>query len=149
LAERGYIEPPTIELLLRFADGDLDRLPLLVRDLIAADVKIMVTSGIVGARAAREATQRLPIVIAGAIDIHESGLVVSLARPGTNVTGLTQQRLDTAQKEVELLTELVPRLSRLAVLIRATDKVSGAVGPKAIEAVRAAASPLGIDIRAY
>jgi putative ABC transport system substrate-binding protein len=149
LAERGYREPATIELLLRFADGNLDRLPLLVRNLIAADVKILVTSGVVGARAAREATQTLPIVIAGAIDVLESGLVVSLARPGTNVTGLTQQRLDTAQKEVELLTELVPHLTRLAVLIRATDKVSGAVGPKAVEAVRTAASPRGIDIRSY
>jgi putative ABC transport system substrate-binding protein len=85
LVER--VEPGTVELVLRFADGHQDRLPALVRELIAADVKVLVTSGIVGARAAWAVTQALPIVIAGAIDILDSGLIANLARRGAMLPG--------------------------------------------------------------
>ncbi len=149
LAERGYGSPAAVEFVLRFADGQIDRIPALVREIIAADVKILVTSGIVGARAAREVTSSLPIVMAGAIEILGSGLVASLARPGGNVTGLTQQRVDTTPKEVELLMELVPGLARLAVLRTAVGSDSGAVGVQAFEAIHAAAATRGIAVRSY
>jgi putative ABC transport system substrate-binding protein len=149
LAVRGYVEPATVELVLRFANGSLDRIPELVRNLVEADIKVLVTSGIVGARAAHDVTRTLPIVIAGAIDILGSGLVASLARPGGNITGLTQQRIDTASKEVELLAQLVPGLARLSVLRSATGSASGAVGPQAFEAIRAAAATLGIEAQSY
>ena len=149
LAERGWIEPATLSLESRFAEGRLDQIAALVRELLTAEIRVLVTSGIVGARAAREVTQTLPIVIAGAIDIVGTGLVASLARPGGNITGLSQQRVETAPKEVELLAELVPGLARLSVLRAGVGDLSGAVGPQAFEATRAAAATRGIEAHSH
>src|SRR5262245_6622504 len=118
LRERGYIEGQNIAIEYRYAEGKLDRLPELAAELVRLKVDIIVASG--GAWAAREAknaTKTIPIVMmGGGSDPVEEGLVESLARPGGNVTGLTNLSRKPGGKRLELLKEAVPKLARVAVL---------------------------------
>jgi putative ABC transport system substrate-binding protein len=100
----------------RNADGQLDRLPPQAVELVRAGVDIIVAGGEAPIRAARQATDRIPIVMAISADPVGSGLVASLARPGGNVTGMSALASDMASKRVELLKEIVPDASRVAVL---------------------------------
>ncbi|HEU4345124.1 MAG TPA: ABC transporter substrate-binding protein, partial [Candidatus Binatia bacterium] len=116
--ELGYIEGQNIAVEYRYAEGKLDRLPTLAAELVRLKVDIIVASGGDGLiRAAKNATKTIPIVMVGAgTDPIEAGHVESLARPGGNVTGITNLSVKLSGKRLELLKEAVPRVSRVAVL---------------------------------
>jgi len=118
LRERGYIEGQNIVAEYRYGEGKLDRVPELVAELVRLKVDIIVVAGGAGVvQAAKNATKTIPIVIAGqGIDPVEGGLIESLARPGGNVTGITNLSGELGGKRLELLKEAVPKLSRVAVL---------------------------------
>jgi len=118
LRELGYIEGQNIAIEYRYAEGKRDRFAELVAELVRLKVDIIVVSG--GGRtirAAKNATKTIPIVMVGSgVDPVEEGLVESLARPGGNVTGLTNLGPELGGKRLELLKEAVPKLARVAVL---------------------------------
>ena len=119
LRELGYIEGQNIATEYRYAEGKVDRYPELAADLVRLKVDVIVVAG--GGdraiRAANNATKTIPIVMTGAgLDPVEAGLVESLARPGGNVTGITNLGREVAGKRLELLKEAVPKLARVAVL---------------------------------
>ena len=116
LRELGYVEGGNILLEYRWADGKLDRLPGLAVELVGLKADVIVTVGTQATLAARQASNTIPIVAAGAGDLVGSGLVESLARPGGNVTGSTNIDPDLSAKRLELLKETFPKLSRVAVL---------------------------------
>ena len=118
LRERGYIEGQNIAIEYRYAEGKLDRLPELAAELVRLKVDIIVVAGAETAiRAAKNATKTIPIVMTGqGADPVEAGLIESLARPGGNVTGLTNLSRKLGGKRLELLKEAVPKLARVAVL---------------------------------
>jgi putative ABC transport system substrate-binding protein len=118
LRERGYIEGQNIATEYRYAEGNLNRVPELAAELVRLKVDIIVVAGGVPLiRAAKNATKTIPLVMVGTgSDPVESGLVDSLARPGGNVTGLTNLGVELGGKRLELLKEAVPKLVRVAVL---------------------------------
>jgi putative tryptophan/tyrosine transport system substrate-binding protein len=116
LRERGYVEGQNIHVEYRWADGKADRLPGLVTELIGFRVELLVVAGSPSARAAHQATRTLPIVMVAVGNPVELGLAASLAHPGGNVTGFTSFGLDLTAKQLELLREAVPDMTRLAVL---------------------------------
>ena len=111
------MEGKNIVIEYRHAEGKLDRLSALAAELVRLKVDVIVTGGGGGAtRAAKEATKTIPIVMAGDVDPVGQGSVTSLARPGGNVTGLSTLTPEISGKRLELLKEIVPKLSRVAVL---------------------------------
>jgi len=116
LHELGYIEGKNIIIEWRSAEGKLDRLPALAAELVRLKVDIIVTTGGVVTRAAKEATSTIPIVMAQDPDPVGSGFVASLARPGGNITGLSTLAPELNGKRLEILKEVVPKASRVAVL---------------------------------
>ena len=116
LRDRGWVEGKNISIEYRYAEGKSDRLPDLAADLVRRKVDVIVASVTTDARAAQKATRAIPIVVAAATDPVATGLVESLARPGGNITGLSQMAPQLAGKRLELLKEIVPKLSRVAVL---------------------------------
>jgi len=117
LRERGYIEEQNIAGEYRYAEGKRDRLPELAAELVRLKVDIIVAGGDLGIRAAKNATKTIPIVMAGqGSDPVEAGFVESLARPGGNVTGITNLTRELGGKRLELFKEAVPKLARVAVL---------------------------------
>jgi putative ABC transport system substrate-binding protein len=117
LRERGYIEGQNIAIEYRYAEGKIDRLPELAAELVRLKVDIIVVAGTdTMIRAAKNATKTIPIVMTGqGIDPVEAGLVESLARPGGNVTGLTNLSRELGGKRLELFKEAVPKVARVAV----------------------------------
>ena len=116
LRDLGWIEGKNISIEYRYAEGKAERLPELAADLVRLKVDIIVASVNTDASAAKKATRTIPIVMASVGDPVASGLVESLARPGGNITGLSQMAPELAGKRLELLKEIVPKLSRVAVL---------------------------------
>jgi putative tryptophan/tyrosine transport system substrate-binding protein len=117
LRERGYIEGQNIATEYRYAEGKLDRAPELAAELVRLKVDIIVAAGDPGVRAAKNATTTIPIVMTGqGSDPVEAGFVESLARPGGNVTGLTNLTRKLGGKRLELLKESVAKFARVAVL---------------------------------
>jgi putative tryptophan/tyrosine transport system substrate-binding protein len=117
LRELGYIEGQNIAIEYRYAEGKQDRFPELAAELVLLKVDIIVVGGDALARAAKNATKTIPIVMMGSgSDPVEIGLIESLARPGGNVTGLTSLTRELGGKRLELLKEAVPKLARVAVL---------------------------------
>ena len=116
LRELGWIEGRTIAIEYRWAEGRTERAAEIAAELVQRKVDVIVTSGTAVVVAAMEATSVIPIVFAGAGDPVGTGLIASLARPGGNVTGLSNQSRDLAGKRLELLREVVPGLGRLAIL---------------------------------
>lgn len=117
LRERGYIDGKNITLVYRYAEGNYDRLSGLAAELVGEKVDVIVTTASNSARAARKATQTIPIVMTSGNPL-ETGLADSLAKPGGNVTGLSVMLSDLSGKRLELLNETLPRLNRVAVLWR-------------------------------
>jgi putative ABC transport system substrate-binding protein len=111
----GYVEGKTIFIEWRSADGKLDRLPALAADLVHLKVEIIVTGGRSATRAAKEATSTIPIVMTQDSDPVANGFVASLARPGGNITGLSTLAPELSGKQLELMKEIIPKLSRVAV----------------------------------
>jgi putative ABC transport system substrate-binding protein len=116
LRDLGYIEGRNVVIEYRDAEGKLERLPALAAELVALKVDVIVAGNTRAALAAKQATRTLPIVFTNASDPVASGLVTSLARPGSNVTGLSNLAPELVGKGLELLTQAVPGVSRVAVL---------------------------------
>jgi putative tryptophan/tyrosine transport system substrate-binding protein len=112
----NYIEGQSIAIEYRWAEGVVDRLPELARDLVREKVDIIVAGGVIGAQAARGATQTIPIVAAGAGDLVEAGLIRSLAQPGGNLTGFVTTASEMAAKRGEIIKEILPQAKRATVL---------------------------------
>jgi ABC-type uncharacterized transport system substrate-binding protein len=141
LRELRYIEGKNIIIEPRYAEGKLDRLPALATELVGLKVDVIVTAGPTATRPAKEATTKIPIVMAFDSDPVGSGFVASLAQPGGNITGLSSVSAELNGKRLELLKETVPRLSRVAVLgtstnpgnaqaLKETELTAGAFGVK-------------------
>jgi putative tryptophan/tyrosine transport system substrate-binding protein len=125
LRELGYIEGQNIATEYRYAEGKRDRAPELAAELVRLKVDIIVVGGSSGTRAAMNATKTIPIVMVGqGIDPVEAGLIESLARPGGNVTGITNLTTELGGKRMELFKEAVPKLARVAVLYDPTSPTS-------------------------
>ena len=148
LRELGYIEGQNIAIEYRYAEGKLDRFPELAAELVRLKVDIIVVAG--GdrlIRAAKNATKTIPIVMTGAgSDPVEAGLVESLARPGGNVTGLTNLSRELGGKRLELLKEAVPKVARVAVLY---DPATPASVLEVKEVLPVAARALGLTIQPW
>jgi putative ABC transport system substrate-binding protein len=116
LRELGYIEGQNVLVEYRWAEGKADRYAILAAELVRLGVDVIVTQGTQAAIAAKQATNTIPIIVAGAGDLVGEGLVSSLARPGGNVTGFTNIDPDLSAKRLQLLRETLPKVSRVAVL---------------------------------
>src|SRR5712692_7602138 len=143
LRELGYVEGQNIAIESRWAEGKDDRLPALAADLVRSKVDIIVAQSGAATQAAQQATRTIPIVMSLSNDPVGSGLVASLARPGGNVTGLTIIAPDLAGKQFQLLKEVIPKLSRVALL---TNPANPASAPFVREA-EAAARALGVRLQ--
>jgi putative tryptophan/tyrosine transport system substrate-binding protein len=145
LAEAGYVEGENVRLEYRWADGDYDRLPALAADLVSHKVDVIVTNGN-GAYAAKTATATIPIVFCSVGDPIRSGLVTNLARPGGNITGFTNWSAALEPKELELISELVPRAATFALLAnRKTPYTDLVFIPHMREAARAKGMTLSVQ----
>jgi ABC-type uncharacterized transport system substrate-binding protein len=116
LREHGYVEGQNIVIEYRFSEGRNDRLPDLAAELVARKVELILASGSPASFAAKQATSTIPIVMGSLnADPVETGLIASLARPGGNITGITEMAPQLSGKRLQLLKEIVPGLSRVAV----------------------------------
>jgi putative ABC transport system substrate-binding protein len=144
LRDLGWVEGQNILIEYRFAEGRTERFPELAAQLVKLNVDCIVSFGVAATRAAKQATTTIPIIMGNADDDPvRHGLVASLARPGGNVTGFTNIGSDLAGKRVELLKEMLPKMSRLGVLVD-SRALSNEVFIKETEA---AAKPLSIQVR--
>jgi len=143
LRELGYVEGQNIAIESRWAEGKYDRYSALAADLVRLKVDVIVAVGGRATQDAQQATRTIPIVMSVVIDPVGSGLVASLARPGGNVTGLTIIAPDLAGKQFQLLKEVIPKLSRVALL---TNPANPASAPFVREA-EAAARALGVRLQ--
>jgi putative ABC transport system substrate-binding protein len=141
LRELGWIEARTIAIEYRWAEGRAERAAEIAAEFVRRKVDVIVTSATAVVVAAKQATSAIPIVCAAAGDPVGTGLVASLARPGGNVTGLSNQQPDTAAKRLELLREVVPGLRWLAMLVN----VGSPLAVLERGEVQAAARTLGLD----
>jgi putative ABC transport system substrate-binding protein len=116
LRERGYVEGKNIIIEWRFAEGQEDRLAPLAAELVRLNVDIVITDGTRVTRAAKNATRTISIVMASDADPIASGYVTSLARPGGNITGLTNNNPDLSGKRLEVLKESIPGISRVGIV---------------------------------
>jgi putative ABC transport system substrate-binding protein len=147
LRDLGYVESRNVVIEYGDAEGKRERLPALAAELVALKVDVIVTaSGTVAALAAKQATRTLPIVFASVGDPVASGVVTSLARPGGNVTGLSNLNPEVVGKRLELLTQAVPGVSRVAVL-----RLPGALGERTerdmLTGAEVAARALGVRLQ--
>jgi putative tryptophan/tyrosine transport system substrate-binding protein len=147
LRELGYVEGKNIAIEPRFAENKPDRLPPMVDELVRLKVDVIVAGGTNDARAARNTTKTIPIVMAGiGIDPVEAGLVESLARPGGNVTGITNLSTELGGKRLELLKEAAPKVARVAVLY---DPAAPGSLRELKETLPVAAGALGLTVRSW
>ena len=116
LRELGYVEGKNIVIEFRYGELKPERIPALAAELVRLNVDVIVTGGGGLTRAAKEATNTIPIVMAQDVDPVANGFVASLARPGANITGLSNLSPEISGKQLELLKEIIPKLSRVAVL---------------------------------
>ena len=141
LRELGYIEEKNIIIEYRYAEGRFERLPALAEELVRLKVEIIVTDTSTSARAARKVTTTIPIVMANGGNPFGGGLVDSLAHPGANVTGLTNYSPELLGKRLELLKEIIPRVSRIAFLDAGSETISSG-----FKDLQIAAEALGIKV---
>src|SRR3954453_5316588 len=116
LRELGWVEGQNVTIERRFAAGQADRLPALAAELVALNVDVMLAAATPAAKAAQNATSKIPIVMADPGDAVHLGFVASLARPGGNITGVTSLAPEVATKRIALLKEAFPKITRVAVL---------------------------------
>lgn len=142
LRSLGYVEGSNISIDVRSGDGRLERMPELARALSDSGVDVIVAVNTPGTRAAIGATKTIPIVMTAIGDPVGLGLVTSMARPGGNVTGLSNMSGDLAGKRLELLKEAVPTARRIAVMTHPDEPI----GPIQIKDINATASRLGVEL---
>jgi putative ABC transport system substrate-binding protein len=143
LRDLGYVEGQNVIIEFRFADGKYDRLSSLATELVRHRVDVIMAFTIPATRAAKNATTAIPIIFAQVLDPVGAGLVTSLARPGANVTGVSIMVEELSGKYLELLKEVAPRISRVAVLWE-PDQPAGALLLRQIEK---AATSLGVQLQ--
>ena len=144
LRERGWIEGENIVIEVRSADGQVDRLPALVAELIRLDVDVIMTTSSGSTWAAKNATRTIPIVMAASADATGEGLVASLAHPGGNITGMTfLGGSEIASKQLQLLKEAAPAASRVAVMMNPTNRSHAAF----VREVKVSARSLGAQLQ--
>jgi putative tryptophan/tyrosine transport system substrate-binding protein len=143
LRELGYVEGKNIVIERLHAEGKLDRLPELAAELVRLNVDVIVTSGPTATRPAKGATSTIPIVMTFDDDPVGSGFVASLARPGGNITGLSTLAPEISGKQLELLKEIVPRLSRVAVFGTSTRQGTA----QALKEMELAAGALAVKLQ--
>jgi ABC-type uncharacterized transport system substrate-binding protein len=146
LKDTGYVEGENVTIIYRLAEGQFDRLPELAADLARRRVTVIVAIGIASASAAKAATTTIPIVFGVAEDPVKLGLVASLARPGGNLTGVNFLTAELAAKRLELLRQMVPAASHVAVLVNPANAVTTATTLRDVEPV---ARALGLQIRVH
>jgi putative ABC transport system substrate-binding protein len=129
LRDLGYQEGRNIVIEYRWADGRYERLPALFAEMVRLNVDVIVTHGTPAALAAKQVTDRIPIVIAVIGDAEASGVVASLARPGGNVTGLTFFNPELAAKRLELLKETIPGLTEVGILLNSENPINEPIIP--------------------
>ncbi len=142
LQELGYLEGKNIVIEQRYAAGQFERLPELAAELVRLKVGVLVVAGAPAAHAAKKATSTIPIVMANAADPVGIGLVASLAHPGGNVTGLSDFNAGVVTKRLELLKEVVPSASRVAVLLNPANPTN----PLQLKLIQGAAPALGVTL---
>src|SRR5919106_1654537 len=143
VVELGYTEGKNIAIEYRYADGQLERLPDLAAEIVHLEVDVILALGTPAARAAKQATTTIPIVMTGG-DPVRAGIVASLARPSGNVTGFADATVDVSTKRLELLKEVVPKLSRVAILWNPANPTN----PLQLKDTKAAAPALGMTVYA-
>jgi ABC-type uncharacterized transport system substrate-binding protein len=143
LRDLGYVEGKNIVIEWRFADGKLDRLPAQAAELVRLKAEIIVSAGSTPTRNARAATSTIPIVMSNDNDPVGDGFVASLARPGRNITGLSNFAPELSGKRLEMLREVVPKLSRVAVIGTSTNPAYAQV----ITEVELAAKGFGVKLQ--
>ncbi len=144
LRDLGYIEGKNLVIEWRLISGQLDRLPEVAAELVRLKVDCIVTAGLGATRATKQSTSTIPIVMANISDDPvKHKLIDSLARPGGNITGFTDIAPDLAGKRLELLTETLPKLSRVAILWYSAS----AVAAKQLSETEIAARPLGVRVQ--
>jgi putative ABC transport system substrate-binding protein len=125
LSESGFVEGRNVAVEYRYAEGQIDRLPSLAAELVRRQVAVIVsTGGVQGALAAKAATTTIPIVFSTAGDPVKEGLVLSLDRPGGNLTGVTTSFAEATSKRLGLLREIVPKAAAIGVLVNPSDPVT-------------------------
>jgi putative tryptophan/tyrosine transport system substrate-binding protein len=142
MRELGYREGVDYLLELRTAEGDVSRFPGLAAELMRLKVDVLVAATTPAAQAAKKATRAIPIVVANSADPVASGLAETLARPGGNVTGLSNLAADLGQKQLELLRGVLPKLSKVGVLIHPGNVTNKLIA----DDVQQAANALRIDL---
>jgi putative tryptophan/tyrosine transport system substrate-binding protein len=142
LRELGYAIGADILIEERWSEGDSARLGSLAAELIGLQVDVIVTHGIPAVTAAHAATQTIPIVVGAAPDLVTTGFAASLARPGGNVTGLTDQVIEFAEKEIQVLRDALPQLRRVSILWNGANPGAALT----FEATRRAAEKAGLEI---
>jgi len=142
LRELGYVEGKNIIIEYRYAEGKFERLPDLAAELVRLNVDVILALGVPPTRAAKQVTTTIPIVMGGGSDPVRAGLVASFARPGGNITGLSDLNVDLITKRLELLKEVVPKTSHVAVLLNPGNPTN----PLQLKETRAAAPALGVTL---
>ena len=143
LRELGYVDGTNIVIEYRYAEGRFDQLPRLVQELVALKIDVLVAVVTQASLAARDATKTIPIVIAGVADPVGVGLVASLSKPGANITGTSGMTTEVVGKTLQVLKEVVPKVSRVAVFWNPDNAVFQA---QMLKGAEAAAGALGMDL---
>jgi len=145
LDDLGYIEGKNVRFQYRYAKGHNERLPELANELVGLNVDVILTWGTDAVLAAKQATTTIPIVMGVIGDALESGIVTNLARPGGNVTGCSLRAAELEAKRLQLLKELVPELSRVAILFNPTNHYM----PFALQSAQKGAQVLHVSLAVY
>jgi putative ABC transport system substrate-binding protein len=143
LGEAGYVDGRNVAIEYRWAEGQHERLPAMAADLVRRQVTVIVATTTPAALAAKAATTTIPIVFELGTDPVRLGLVASFSRPGGNVTGATQLNLQTAPKRLQLLHELLPAVSVIALLVNPANPTVAETDTKEVQA---AARALGLEL---
>ncbi len=145
LRDAGYVDGKTITIEWRFADTKVERLPALAAELVALKVDVLVSAATQAIAAAMAATKTIPIVFPGAADPVGTGFVMSLSRPGGNVTGFSTMAADLGGKQIEVLRSVLPRMTRLAVLLNPSNSGNASV----LQNFEAGAKKTGVTIQQF
>ncbi|MFZ0650723.1 MAG: ABC transporter substrate-binding protein, partial [Pseudolabrys sp.] len=143
LSETGYVDGQNVAIEYRWAEGENDRLPAMTDDLVHRQVAVIAATSAPAALAAKAATTTIPIVFETGGDPIKLGLVPSLNHPGGNVTGVTQTNVETVPKRLQLLHELVPTASVIALLVNPTNPIVAETNTKGLQA---AARNFGLEL---
>jgi putative tryptophan/tyrosine transport system substrate-binding protein len=143
LKETGYVNGQNVEVEYRWAEGQNNRLPALAAELVHRQVAVIAATGTAATLAAKSATTTIPVVFSAAVDPVAQGLVASLKRPGGNLTGVTSLNVEVGRKRLELLHEVVPSATSMALLVNPTTP---SIAEPFSQALQAAARVLGLQL---